>query len=99
MQRRGDLLLLAFDCRNDLLTNACSMLNRCVENIVGFDYASRNNDATAHLRGKLFGLHAECSLRISVTNVEKVANYHHLQNLYSKSCLLSLRMSVPFQYW
>lgn len=56
------------------------MLNHCVEDRVEFEYASRNEDATAHARGSLFGEHAERNSRVTVKIFETI-NYHHLQKI------------------
>lgn len=59
MQLRGDVLPLALQYRSDLVTKVCWILNHCIENRVGFEYASRNEDATDHVWRNLFGEHAK----------------------------------------
>lgn len=57
MQLRSDVSPMAPQYRNYLLTKACWMLKHCIENRVGFEYASRKEDVMACLKKSFLRAH------------------------------------------
>lgn len=55
------------------------MFKCTVKNRLGFEYSSRNKDATAHICRNLHGKHAIHSLKFTMKIAETIEDPHHLE--------------------